>query len=207
MRLSPFLARFLSCLAVAQPICPVQTLIRALETIAPSSAATPCIDNPTGPGECRSASQAAAPISSSLELYGVTSLGEQTALLSLMAFETGEFKFNRNHFPGVPGQGTRNMQSATFNSLYAASIPALAPAYAKVSSNVTAVLNLLLTDDRYDFGSAAWFLTTQCSPAVRTALQTGSEAGWENYLTGCVGTTVTEDRKAFWLRARDALGT
>jgi len=98
------------------------------------------------------------------------------------------------------------MQSATFNSLYAASIPALAPAYAEVSSNVTAVLNLLLTDDRYDFGSAAWFLTTQCSPAVRTALQTGSEAGWENYLTACVGTTVTDDRKAYWLRAKDVLG-
>ena|SRR5438876_809502 len=99
------------------------------------------------------------------------------------------------------------MQSASFNGLYAASIPALASAYAKASGNVTAVLDLLLTDDRYDFGSAAWFLATQCSPAVRTALQTGLEAGWVNYLTVCVGTTATEDRKAYWLRARDVLGT
>jgi hypothetical protein len=92
------------------------------------------------------------------------------------------------------------MQSPAFNNLYAASIAALAPAYAKISNNVTAVLDLLLTDDRYDFGSAAWFLTPQCSPAVRSALQTGSEAGWDKYLTKCVGAKVTDARKAYWLR-------
>lgn len=97
------------------------------------------------------------------------------------------------------------MQSPTFNKKYALSIPALSP---KVSSNSdpSAVLDLLLSDESYDFGSGAWFLTTQCSPEVRGALQSGSESGWEMYITGCVGTSVTEDRRSYWDRAVQALG-
>lgn len=98
------------------------------------------------------------------------------------------------------------MQSPTYNQQYAASIPALASQYRSVSGNVSAVLDLLLSDETYDFGSAAWFLTSQCTPAVRAALQSGSEAGWEGYITSCVGTTVTDDRKAYWTRAVQALG-
>lgn len=68
------------------------------------------------------------------------------------------------------------------------------------------MLELLLSNEDYDFGSAAWFLTTQCSKSVRSSLQAGTEAGWEQYITGCVGTTVTSDRKQFWQRAMKALG-
>lgn len=98
------------------------------------------------------------------------------------------------------------MQSPSFNDKYASSIPELADAYAAATGDVAAILNLLLSDEKYDFGSAAWFLTTQCSESVREALQTGSEQGWEGYISGCVGTTVTDDRKAYWSRAVEALG-
>ena len=58
--------------------------------------------------ECATADQAVPHIVSSFIRYGVTSRAEQAALISLMALESGEFKYNRNHFPppGNPGQGS-----------------------------------------------------------------------------------------------------
>ena len=98
------------------------------------------------------------------------------------------------------------MQSPTYNSKYAADIPALAGKLSSVSGDPTGVLDLLLADEEYDFGSGAWFLTTQCSASVRAQLQTGSEAGWTAYITSCVGTDANDNRKAYWTRAIQALG-
>jgi hypothetical protein len=98
------------------------------------------------------------------------------------------------------------MQSPTYNDKYAASIPALSEQYASATGNVSAILDLLLTDETYDFGSAAWFLTTQCSDSVRAELQKGSESGWEGYISSCVGTTVTDERREYWQKAGGALG-
>jgi hypothetical protein len=98
------------------------------------------------------------------------------------------------------------MQSPTYNALYAKSIPALSTELLPILSQPAAVLDLLLKNEENDFGSAAWFLTTQCTKDVRTALQSGSEQGWEQYISTCVGTTATGDRKAVWQRAVKALG-
>ncbi|KAI9891659.1 MAG: hypothetical protein M1814_002594 [Vezdaea aestivalis] len=154
--------------------------------------------------ECRTASQAAPFISQSFATYGIQRPGEAAALLSLMALESAEFKFNKNYFPGNPGQGTRNMQSAAFNRQYASSIPALAGQVATAASP-NAVRELVLPD-KYSFGSAAWFLTTNCPASIRTGLQTGSLAGWTAYITGCVGTTVTPERQAYYTKALVAMG-
>lgn len=96
------------------------------------------------------------------------------------------------------------MQSPAYNKKYASSIPSLK---AKVSQcvNTSEVLNLILANKQYDFGSGAWFLTTQCSGDVRTALQKGDEQGWERYITGCVGTEASQGRKTYWERAVRAL--
>lgn len=103
------------------------------------------------------------------------------------------------------------MQSAYFNVLYAQSIPALQKNYilgsGQSSDQLNAVRALLLDVDDYDFGSAAWFLTTQCSGTVRQGLEAGGRVGWETYLTKCVGTTATSDRDAYWQRAVHALGS
>jgi hypothetical protein len=98
------------------------------------------------------------------------------------------------------------MQSPSFNAKYAASIPALSSKLSSVANDPAGVLNLLLSDETYDFGSAAWFLTTQCSAEVRTQLQSGSASGWESYISNCVGTTVTDARQAYWTKAVQALG-
>lgn len=109
------------------------------------------------------------------------------------------------------------MQSAAFNFLYASSIPALKSRLLKIAGNaktadslsakqVNMVRDLLTLNDNFDFGSAAWFLTTQCSDRIRGELQNAGEAGWEHYITDCVGTTVTPERTAYWNRAMDAFG-
>ena len=64
-------------------------------------------DNPPAAGECATAKQAVKYISQSFNTYQVTSKAEQAAIISLMAFETADFKYNKNHFPGVPGQGSK----------------------------------------------------------------------------------------------------
>lgn len=72
-------------------------------TIAPTS--NTC-DNAPAVGECATAKTAATYTSQSFDTYGVTSKAEQAAVLSLMAFESLDFKYNKNHFPGVAGQGS-----------------------------------------------------------------------------------------------------
>ncbi|KAJ5669241.1 hypothetical protein N7462_010311, partial [Penicillium macrosclerotiorum] len=163
-------------------------------------------DNPPAAGECATAITAAKFTSQSFDTYKVTSKAEQAAIVALMAFESVDFKYNKNHFPGVAGQGTRNMQSPAYNKKYASSIPALADKLPAVADSPVDLLDLLRDNETYDFGSGAWFLTTQCSDDVRSALQSGSETGWEQYISGCVMTTVTDERKAYWQRATKALG-
>ena len=92
------------------------------------------------------------------------------------------------------------MQSPAFNSKYAASLNVA------VSSDAAQTLDKLVENLEWDFGSGAWFLTTQCSADVRSALQAGSEAGWQRYITECVQTQVTDQRKEYWQKAVKALG-
>ncbi len=96
------------------------------------------------------------------------------------------------------------MLMPTFIAKYAASLPEIGD---KASTlNPDAVLGLINQWDVYNFGSAAWFLTTQCSADVRQRLQQGGQAGWENYVTNCVGTTVTAERAGYWNKASSAVG-
>jgi hypothetical protein len=97
----------LAVLATAGPIRPLMTrdglTAEQIVTISPKSASC---DGAPAPGECATAEQAVPFISDSFQTYQVASPAEQAALISLMAFETGDFKYNRNHFPGVAGQGS-----------------------------------------------------------------------------------------------------
>ncbi|KAL8641572.1 MAG: hypothetical protein Q9226_008618 [Calogaya cf. arnoldii] len=159
------------------------------------------------PKECATAAQAAPFINASFKTYGVATAGEAAAIISLMAFESGDFQYNMNHFPspGRPGQGTRNMQMPPFNLEYAKSIPALKDGLAKAETDVKKVLELLLSKGEYDFGSAAWFLKTKCSEKVRSGLKTGKTEAWKAYITECVGTEVTPERQAGWEKAAKAM--
>jgi hypothetical protein len=147
--------------------------------------------------------------------YGITSPPEIAAVLSLIAYETGDFKYNINHYPapGRPGQGTRNMQMANYNLLYARSIPALAsqlsaittaPSTSGLSDDQLNAVRALVLPDEYSWASGAWFLISQCAN-TRAGLQAGGQAGYAAYLS-CIGTSATADRLAYWTRANTALG-
>ena len=101
----------------------------------------------TFPRNVPDAATAAPSINKSFERWGIKSVGEQAAAIAIMLFESGNFKYNKNHFPGISGQGTRNMQSPSFNKQYAATIGVMDP----------------MADDDSSFGSAAWLISTQCS--------------------------------------------
>lgn len=178
---------------------------QAITSIDPTTSS--CASAPAA-GECRTAAQSAPYIALSFANFGLHSFGEQAALLSLMLYESDGFKYSKNHFPGRPGQGTRNMQMPEYNLKYAWWL-AEECANCGVSSReverakaqgVEAVLGLV-NGDMWGFGSAAWFLATQCGEDVRQGLKGGSQQGWENYLSSCVGTTATEDRTAIWRKA------
>ncbi|KAI4161478.1 MAG: hypothetical protein LQ342_004881 [Letrouitia transgressa] len=179
--------------------------VHPLLAIAPN--AKDC-NNAPEPKECITAKDALPFINKSFRNYNICSAGQAATIVSLMAFETSDFKYNINHFPppGNPGQGTRNMQSFEFNKKYAQSIPALKDKVAAAGDDKNAVRALLLANEEYDFGSAAWFLTTQCTQPIQNGLKSGSLEGWKAYITDCVGTTVTEERQEYFDRAVKALG-
>lgn len=169
------------------------------------------------PSECATASDAATHLIAAMQTYSVFNVHEIAALLSVMAYESGEFKYNTNHYPapGRPGQGTRNMQMASYNLMYAQSISELksdldaittATSTTGLSDDELNAVRALVLPDQYSFASAAWFLTTQCSASVRSALQAGGQGAYESYLTECIGTTATSDRLAYWTSANTAFG-
>lgn len=59
-----------------------------------------------GTTACRTADQAVTFINKSFQKFGFSTVGEQAALFSLMAFESGNFEYDVNVSPGRPGQGS-----------------------------------------------------------------------------------------------------
>ncbi|TDZ26698.1 hypothetical protein Cob_v001008 [Colletotrichum orbiculare MAFF 240422] len=181
--------------------------------VAPKSAS--CDGVTSFPEECATAQHVAQYLPQALAKYNIYTPGEIAGVISLMALETGEFRYNRNHFPGRPGQGTRNMQMPDFNLKYALSVPELRPraeqlaagaADASSFSNETkdAILDLVVPD-QYTWGSAPWFLATECDQDVRDGLAEGSQRGYTLYME-CIGTAATEERIEYWTKAKTAFG-
>ncbi|KAF9522855.1 hypothetical protein CPB83DRAFT_863915 [Crepidotus variabilis] len=161
------------------------------------------------PDECRTATQSAPFFATALN---GTTPGVQAAIFSLVCFETLDLDFRTNHFPGRPGQGTSSMMMFDFVLEYARTFPELGPQIdALVGSGVTTDqqkndIRALVLDDKYNFGSAPWFLKNKCDASVSTALASGTDAAYAAYITQCVGTTLTDDRIAYWTRAKAAFG-
>ena len=153
--------------------------------------------------ECATAKQAVGPLIDSFNKYKVLTAPEQAALLSWIAYESAELRYNQNHFPapGRPGQGTRNMMMPNFVAKYVASIPELA---SKAGSDPAATL-ALVQSDKYSFASAAWFYSTQCSATIKQGVKTGGKAGWTAFITSCVQTTMDSGREGYWTAASKAL--
>jgi len=164
---------------------------------------------------CSTPDVAAAALNSAFEKCGYTSLGQQAALLGLMTFESVDFEYNVNAFPGRPGQGTKAMLMFNFVLKYALAQPELNSQVLELSGGSTDPNSIpdatkneirqLVLPDKYTFGAAPWFLSTQCDASVATQLTSGGLTAFQNYITNCVGTTFTDDRKAKWCLAYNAL--
>ena len=148
--------------------------------------------------ECVTANDAAQPIIASFSKYGLSTPGEQAALLSWMAFESGDFEYNKNHFPGVPGQGMRCMISPSFVQEFAFSV--------QVQNADPAGLVQDLLKAGHEWDACSWFYKTKCSAEIQTGVQSGTKAGNDAFITSCVSTTNTQDRQAGWVTAAKALG-
>ncbi|KHO00772.1 uncharacterized protein MAM_01550 [Metarhizium album ARSEF 1941] len=161
--------------------------------------------------ECRTPAQSAPFIVNSMKRWQVCNPNAMAAIVSLMAFESGNFTYKHNAFPGRPGQGTANMQMANFNLLYAQDIPELKDKVSNITdvkgaSNET--LNYILSlvqPDEYNFGSGPWFYQKQCDKGVHDAMEKNADEGFAAYMK-CVGVQVTDDRKAYFTRAKKAFG-
>jgi hypothetical protein len=150
--------------------------------------------------ECATAADAAPHIVDGFDKYKITGAAEQAALISYMMFESGGFKYNKNHFPepGRPGQGTRCMLMPNFVGKYAYDVKPGAV------GSVEQILGLVMVPE-FTYACAAWFHSTQCSDDAKKALAAGTTEGWKKWLKDCVGTTETDRQKTYDL-ARKALG-
>jgi hypothetical protein len=185
------------------PVSKVGTLDAAL-ILQIMPGASSC-NNAPFPAECRTAEQAAPFINAAFNRYMINSKAAQAATLALQALETGELKYDHSHFPapGIPGKGTRNMQSPEFNKEYATAVVGADKVQAAGSPD--AVL-ALVNGDAESFASASWFLATKC-PDILTQFTTSPDAAWTAYLgPGCIGTTDSDDREQYWTVAKKALG-
>ncbi|KAM0247604.1 hypothetical protein ACHAQJ_009796 [Trichoderma viride] len=190
----------LATIAVAQlPAGPI------VKQIAPG--AENCADTT----ECRTAEQAAPFIAKSMSDYKIYTTPEMAAIVSLMAFESVDFKYKHNVSPGRPGQGTANMQMPNFNLLYAQSIDSIKDQVSQFTStdalssdDLNHILSLVEPDE-FNFASGAWFYSTQCDSSVKEALWANVDTGFQKYME-CVGTPVTDDRLAYFTRAKQAFG-
>ncbi|QPH16449.1 hypothetical protein C2857_001105 [Epichloe festucae Fl1] len=184
--------------------------LKIVQQIAPN--ATSCPDPVSDPNkECRTAEQAAPFIAQSMEQYGIYSPAQMAAVVALLAFESVDFRYKHNVYPGRAGQGTANMQTAQYNLLYAKQIEGVAckvagiPAVEGQSNQTLNYILSLVQPDEHNFGSGPWFLKTQCGSHVREKLDENVDQGFEAYMQ-CVGVSVTEERRVYFERAKKAFG-
>jgi hypothetical protein len=152
--------------------------------------------------DCRTAEQAAPYLITALQNYSLYSPGQIAAVLSLIGYESVDMRYKHNISPGRPGQGTSAMLMPDNVAKYVASIPALKDGLAAAGTDVSKILELV-TDDKYNFGAAPWWLTQVCSKDVVDGLVAGTDAAFQAYMS-CVGVTATDDRLAYWHRAQKA---
>jgi hypothetical protein len=177
-----------------------------LTKIAPATAS--CAGAPF-PAECADATTAAAALNKSFQKYDIKNVGEQAAIIAYTLFESGNYKYSKNHFPGRPGQGTRMMAMPNFVSQYAAAIadPTAVSTASAAGGDAAkdAVLSLVNSDDEKSFGAAAWFYSNVCTPQVKAGIQAQTIEGWHAFLTQCVGTEAVATRDEPWVAAKQIL--
>ncbi|KAJ3887000.1 hypothetical protein GG344DRAFT_56497 [Lentinula edodes] len=160
--------------------------------------------------ECRTAAQALPFVNKGFADYNITTVGEKAALLSLMSFESGGFQFNINHTPFLSKQTLALIPNIKHNK--SKSNISLSSLSNNLPDETKNIIRAVVLGDGLSFASAMWFYTqsgaTQLGqpgqgclklPGMVQGLQAQTQAGWENYITNCVGTTITDERRKSYL--------
>ncbi|KAF4510345.1 hypothetical protein G6O67_002238 [Ophiocordyceps sinensis] len=183
-----------SCLLLAGLASAELDVVGVMERVKPES--RQCSgDKADGGVECRTAAQAAPLIMDSFRAYNISCVQEAACLVSLMLLESAGLKFKHNTSPGVLGQGTANMQSPSYNLLYAKDVVANLPGDLAQASDGDALgkpqkeaMMALVTQDKFNFASAAWFHKTQCpDQKIKAKLRDSGLEGCRDYIQKCVG--------------------
>lgn len=160
------------------------------------------------PTECATNRQAVAAMNAAIRKYKTTGRGEIVATVAWMLFESGQWKYSTNHFPGVPGQGTRCMMSWDYVLLYARSLyPSKVDSLTSsgtISDGVKKQVIGLVLNDRDSFGAGFWFLATQYLSKGKQ-LRDGSMEDFKAYMLNGVNTSWTAEREKWWKAANSAL--
>lgn len=154
-------------------------------------------------GSCRTADQAAAPLAKAFGTYGITSKGAQAANLALIAYESGQMMYKVGLDPATPGKGTYAVMMPPNVKKYAEQLFG-ADAVTKAATPV-AILALVNANDDDAFGSASWYMSTQC-PDIQKQFDGNVDTAWTAYISTCVGGSDLAGRQPFWDAAKTAFG-
>ncbi|KAJ2896899.1 hypothetical protein GGI21_005000, partial [Coemansia aciculifera] len=141
----------------------------------------------------------------------ITKRSEVVAVIALMAFESGSWQYNTNHYPGRPGQGTRAMLMYNFIQPYATALHPTAAAQALAGGAATdAVLNnvrALVLNDNDSFGSGFWYLVNHAAAYHNAAdkLRDGNFDDFKDYVVNGVGAGWDDGRQTIWEAVNSAI--
>lgn len=168
---------------------------------------------------CSTAQTAAIALNNAFLTYGLKTLGQKAGMIAYMAFESVDFAYNINVFPGRPGQGTKCMLMFPHLYNFALSFPELKPEVLKLSppeaqtSGVTYnnyeslfpnidtrnKIRELVLPDKYTFKCAPWVLTSYSGATCdKTTLNSGLDGFVKTMEPPCFSVDVTPERKARW---------
>ncbi|KAJ2038323.1 hypothetical protein GGI03_005152 [Coemansia sp. RSA 2337] len=193
----------------APPIKGLKLTQKQLNLAIPVRAASDSCASVGTPAECVTNDKALAAINSALVKYGITKRGEAVAVIALMAYESGNWQYNTNHFPGRPGQGTRAMLMFNFVESYAKALhpeeAAKALAGGITDESMNSVRALVLNDND-SFGSGFWYLVTNAAAYHNTGkLRDGNLEDFKDYVLTGVGAGWDSDRQTIWETVNSAI--
>ncbi|KAJ1961270.1 hypothetical protein GGI12_003343 [Dipsacomyces acuminosporus] len=160
--------------------------------------------------ECAVNSRAAVSINKALKKYNISRRSEVVAVIALMAFESGTWEYNVNHYPGRPGQGTRSMLMYNFVKEYAAALhPGEVSRLAAGNEDdnaKNAVRELVLNNDD-SFGSGFWYLTAKAKEYHNNPgkLRDGNADDFKDYVLNGVHAGWDDTRMKIWTSVNSAI--
>ncbi|KAJ2732411.1 hypothetical protein IW152_003806 [Coemansia sp. BCRC 34962] len=192
------------------PAKALQLTQKQLDAAIPARAGSGSCASVSTPDECATNDKALVAINKALTKYGITRHSEAVAVIALMAYESGSWQYNTNHFPGRAGQGTRAMLMFNFVESYAKSLhpeeatKALAGGITDASMN--SVRGLVLNDND-SFGSGFWYLVTHAVAYHNSAgkLRDGNLDDFKDYVVSGVGASWDSTRQTIWEAVNSAV--